>query len=55
MGPGTDEMPTCIGAPMDGIGQGSPPPRSTGGSDPQLWSKDKCAEVGSEDSREALL
>ena len=30
MGPGIDEMPACIGALVDEMGQGSPPPRSMG-------------------------
>ena len=50
MEPETEGVPTWIAACADGTRQGSPLPRSTGESEPQLWLNDKCAEVGSEDS-----
>ena len=36
MGPGTDGMPAWIGVLTDVMGQGLPPPKSTGGSEPRL-------------------
>ena len=40
MGHEAEGMPAWIGALADAMGQGSPPPRSTGGSEPWLWLRD---------------
>ena len=49
-----DEAIAGIGTLVDKMGWASPPPKSRGGSELQLWLKDRCTELGSGRSEDSL-